>query len=196
MKILEALPGIGAPVASTILYFIFPEIFPIYDFRTTEVLNHFGCLKSKTVSTIRYPEFQRVILKIRMELVHYNLRQIDRALFAYHKTHFGKPAKPTLKCRKSSISMRTSIPEAVRAICEELGANGKEIIRKDIVTEAVKRETNAASVLPADYCDNTTTGRWSKHSFLHSIGPGRYVLAKFKSKYKRLNVYRDRDAHR
>jgi hypothetical protein len=60
MKLLVALPGIGAPVASTILHFIFPEIFPIYDFRTTEVLNRFGCLKSKTVSTVRYPEFQRV----------------------------------------------------------------------------------------------------------------------------------------
>ena len=179
-KLLVVLPGIGAPVASTILHFICPEIFPIYDFRTTEVLYRLGCLKSKTVSNIRYPEFQSVILNIRTELVHYNLRQIDRALFAYHKTNFGKSAKRSSKCDKPRISLHASIPDAVRAICEELGGNGKEIKRKDIIAETRKLGINTTSVLPADYCDNTTTGRCSKHSFLHSIGPGKYVLAKFK----------------
>ena len=33
MNELVALPGIGAPIASTILHFIFPDDFPIYDFR-------------------------------------------------------------------------------------------------------------------------------------------------------------------
>jgi endonuclease III len=48
LEVLVALPGIGAPIASVILHFIFPTVFPIYDFRTTETLHHFGYINSKT----------------------------------------------------------------------------------------------------------------------------------------------------
>jgi len=187
MEKLVALCGIGAPVASTILHFMFSETFPIYDCRTTEALNSFGYLESKTVSPARYPEFQKAILRIKGELVRYSLRQIDRALFAYHKTCFGKTARRVSKC-SVSVVRRNTVPEIVRAICEELGANGEEISRKDIIEEAAKYGIKESSVLPADYCDNTTTSRWSKHSFLYSVGPGRYVLAKFKSKYGKMNI--------
>ncbi len=200
MNLLTTLPGVGAPVASTILNFIFPQIFPIYDFRTVEVLNSCCYLKNKTVSPKRYPEFQKAILKIRTELVHYSLRQIDHALFAYHKINFGKSGKYTpryvkrlnsKRCKTNQISKpgiksmvkrksNDTIPEIVEAICEELGAGGKEIRRKDILARTQEYGINESSVMPADFCDNTQTGQWSKHSFLHSIGHGRYMLSKFK----------------
>lgn len=35
---------------------------------------------------------------------------------------------------------------------------------------------NESSILPADYCNNTKTGDYSPHKFLHSVGYGKYVL--------------------
>ena len=69
-----------------------------------------------------------------------------------------------------------SLPEQVRLICQELAAGGEIIKRQDILRVAKDRGINEASVLPADYCDNTETGKWSRHSFLHSVAPGRYIL--------------------
>ncbi len=69
-----------------------------------------------------------------------------------------------------------SVPEQVRLICQELAAEADVIKRQDILRIAKERGINEASVLPADYCDNTETGKWSRHSFLHSVAPGRYVL--------------------
>lgn len=85
MRELVGLPGIGPPIASTILHFIFPDDFPIYDFRTVEALNYFGYSKNKTASLSHYQEFQKTLKEVRANLVHYTLRQIDRALFAFHK---------------------------------------------------------------------------------------------------------------
>jgi hypothetical protein len=74
------------------------------------------------------------------------------------------------------VDSNLSVPERVRLICQELAAEDKIIHRRDIFRIAKERGINEGSVLPADYCDNTQTGKWSKHSFLHSVGPGRYVL--------------------
>ncbi|MCK9205514.1 MAG: hypothetical protein M0P66_00235 [Salinivirgaceae bacterium] len=201
MNELVVLPGIGAPIASTILHFIFPDDFPIYDFRTVEVLHCFGYFKYKTASLSHYQEFQKTLKYLRTNLVHYNLRQIDRALFAFHK-------KNSIECKRFSNDFNIkshifkerqavdiihssdrgkkekmtnlSIPEIIKSICEVLGNNGKVINRKDIIEKAKELEINESSVLPADYCDNTKTGQWSSYNFLHSISPGRYILAKYK----------------
>jgi hypothetical protein len=195
MNSLVALPGIGALVASVILHFIFPSAYPIYDFRIVEVLNYSGYLYSKTVSLVRYAEFYEAVHRLQTENVHYDLRQIDRALFAFHKINFSHKKKYGASCRPvkkpilgynpiiTTVRKQRSgaIPDIVKAICEKLGVNGKVIERNDIIKEAVKNGLNKNSVLPADYCDNTQTGKYSKHSFLHSIGPGRYILSKFRS---------------
>ncbi|MGC2422775.1 MAG: hypothetical protein WA666_00250 [Nitrospirota bacterium] len=69
-----------------------------------------------------------------------------------------------------------SIPEQVRLICEELAVGGNIIHREDILRLAKERGINEDSVLPADYCDNTETSKWSTHSFLHSVARGKYIL--------------------
>ena len=88
---LVGLPGLRMPVASTILHFIYPKRFPIVDYRTVETLQHFDCLdKSRSRYFFRdtiagYRVFQRVMLNIARQRQKWSLRQIDRALFAYHK---------------------------------------------------------------------------------------------------------------
>lgn len=82
---LRGLMGIGAPTGSTILHFIYPDSMPIIDQRTVGVL-----FKAKRISTERtgfdqYEEFRAAINAIRRKCPRWSLRQLDRALFAYHK---------------------------------------------------------------------------------------------------------------
>jgi hypothetical protein len=76
---LISLPGIGIPVASTILSMMFPDEMPIIDVRTVAVLYSKGCLCRSRA--------QEAIKNIRRNCKRpWTLREIDRALFAYHKS--------------------------------------------------------------------------------------------------------------
>lgn len=102
-------------------------------------------------------------------------------LLAASGTKQVAPQRPSRK-QAQSIELplngrgTVSVPEQIRLICQELSAADKIIKRQDILRLAKERGIKEGSVLPADYCDNTETGKWSKHSFLHAVGPGRYVL--------------------
>jgi hypothetical protein len=89
MRLLVELPGIAVPVASTILHFIYPSVFPIMDQRTVEVLRHFGYIEHKSRDLKRYPAFMQAIASIQKCYPRWDLRAIDRALFAYHKQVLG-----------------------------------------------------------------------------------------------------------
>ncbi len=95
IMVLDYLPGIGIPVASTILHFMYPNVFPIVDFRTVEALQDLDCLDNqKPFYYFRdrlggYMIFRSVIADIVQRHPHWNLRQIDRALSACHKIHLG-----------------------------------------------------------------------------------------------------------
>ena len=84
LPILVELDGVGVPVGSTILHFIYPLIFPIMDVRVTDVLYDFGYLKAKIKSINNYSKYHKVILDINAQSK-CSLREIDRALFAYDK---------------------------------------------------------------------------------------------------------------
>ncbi len=81
----EKLPGVGAPTGSTILHFIHPKYMPIIDIRTVETLYKAGRVKTKMRDLEHYEEFRRAIDGIRRQCPSRTLRQIDKALFAYHK---------------------------------------------------------------------------------------------------------------
>lgn len=81
---LSMAPGIKAPVASTILHFMYPNEFPIMDFRTVRVLNKKGYIKWKERNVENYPEFRRALQTI-SDRTRHSLREIDMALFAYDK---------------------------------------------------------------------------------------------------------------
>lgn len=81
------LDGINIPVASTILHFMYPDKFPIVDFRVTEVLNDAELLTSYTISKKTYRIYKSVIEDI-VKDTGCDIRTIDRALFAYHKENY------------------------------------------------------------------------------------------------------------
>jgi hypothetical protein len=84
--ILLSLPGVGVPVASTILHFLYPERFPIMDVRTAEVL-YFSAklIKSKQRDSNNYDPFRVAIMNIHQKCSGCSLREIDRSLSAFHK---------------------------------------------------------------------------------------------------------------
>jgi hypothetical protein len=79
------LPGIDTATGTTIIHFMHPQEMPIMDVRTVEVLHKFGYISHRKVSVHGYEEFRQAIGLIAKELAGRTYRQIDRALFAYHK---------------------------------------------------------------------------------------------------------------
>jgi len=77
--------GFGIPIASTVLHFMYPDTYPIIDIRTAETI-YLSCrIKSPNRGDYRtYDSFRSVILELKKK-TGCTLRQIDRALFAYHK---------------------------------------------------------------------------------------------------------------
>jgi hypothetical protein len=86
------LPGIGAPTGSTILHFMHPNQMPIIDVRTVGVLCKAGLLASNGRELKHYEPYRQAIYRIRAQCPCQSLRQIDRALFAYHKARIDKKA--------------------------------------------------------------------------------------------------------
>jgi hypothetical protein len=79
------LPGIDTATATTIVHFLHPQEMPIMDVRTVEVLQKFGYISACKVSFQAYEEFRQAISLIAKEISGRSYRQIDRALFTYHK---------------------------------------------------------------------------------------------------------------
>ena len=97
MNLLVDLPGIGAPVASTFLQFMYPSSFPIIDRRTVDVLRHFGYIEYKSTGIAQYPAFMMAVLAIQDQHPKWSLREIDRAAFSFHKQNtalFGTLSRP------------------------------------------------------------------------------------------------------
>lgn len=95
IKILDDLKGIGAPIATTILHFIFPKEIPIMDIRTVEVLYINNWIESLQRTVRNFQPFKEAILTIKSNCPKWSLRQIDRALFTFHKIKKAKKC-----CRK------------------------------------------------------------------------------------------------
>jgi serine/threonine protein kinase len=74
---------------------------------------------------------------------------------------------------------KLSVRKKIQLISEALGKGGHTFTRKDIATRAQEEGIYTLLVLPDDYCDNKPTGRYSKQSFLHSVGYEKYVLSSY-----------------
>ena len=79
------LPGVGAPTGSTLIHFIHPATMPIIDRRTAGILFKCGRIATAECWLETYEEFRKAINRISRDCPGWTLRQIDRALFAYHK---------------------------------------------------------------------------------------------------------------
>ncbi len=85
LSLLCGLEGVDIAVASTILNFMYPDKFPIIDYRVTQVLREAaGIQLTKNMSYKMYYKYKAEIENI-VEQTGYDIRTLDRALFAYHK---------------------------------------------------------------------------------------------------------------
>jgi holliday junction DNA helicase RuvB len=95
------LPGVGAPTGSTLLHFMDPQTMPIIDVRTVEVLFAAGLISNNQRDLEHYEEFRQAIYGIRARCPSWTLRQIDRALFAYHTLVLDKGSQASTAADRS-----------------------------------------------------------------------------------------------
>jgi hypothetical protein len=116
------LPGVEAPTGSTLLHFMHPEIMPIIDVRTVEVLYAAGLLSTDRRDLAHYEEFRQAIEGIRDRCPGWSLREIDRALFAYHKQFLerGSGGKSDVPCHP---------PTSQRLVEGKSSATGSQVAR-------------------------------------------------------------------
>jgi hypothetical protein len=120
----KKLPGVGAPTGSTLIHFIHPEIMPIIDVRTVEVLYAAGRISTELRELESYEEYRAAIDRIKRECAKSTtLRKIDRALFAYHKLVLDKNRKERTLCRTENSAAedaRATVAATVRATSRSL----------------------------------------------------------------------------
>ena len=120
------LSGVEAPTGSTILHFMHPQTMPIIDVRTVEVLYAAGLLSTDRRDLAHYEEYRQAIESISHRCLGWSLREIDRALFAYHKQFLerGSGGKSDVPCHP---------PTSQRPVEErrsETGSQGLRGVRK------------------------------------------------------------------
>jgi hypothetical protein len=183
LRVLLQLYGVGAPVASTILHFMYPDSFPIIDIRTVETLHCAGRIKHCSTDASGYAPFRTEMLSILRQISPFTLRELDRALFAYHKIHLSqdkgckdkknKPDRPKApRARGGGMTIRDKVLSAFE------NRTGKMFKREEIIDLVVATYpgTHRGSVIPSDYCynsinkDNTS---FKLHLF-ESLGYGGY----------------------
>jgi hypothetical protein len=113
---LVGLPGLRAPTASTLLHFMHPDVMPIFDRRTATVLFAAGLTAVNSTEAQHYWGFCNVIDGVQRRCPGWTLRQIDRALFAYHKQNAaievlgrvddGPPEAPRANVTSAPSSLR------------------------------------------------------------------------------------------
>jgi hypothetical protein len=164
--ILLRLYGIGPPVGSTILHFMYPNSFPIIDIRTAETLHYAGRIKSSSTNFLHHASFRSEMLKIAKENSSFTLREIDRALFAYHKIDLSLKLKQNVVREEIKRRIKMPKPQGNLKIKNKILS-----VFKDMVGEMFSREkiidmvvnaypgTNRSSIIPSDYCYNMINAR-------------------------------------
>ncbi|MBN1829037.1 MAG: hypothetical protein JW884_07820 [Deltaproteobacteria bacterium] len=192
LEALLQLYGIGAPVASTILHFMYPDAFPIIDVRTVETLCCAGRIKHHSTDASRYATFRAEMLEILKEVPPFTLREIDRALFAYHKIHLSQnkrcrdtkngPGRPKVpRTRGNGMTIRDKVLSVFENRTGEMFRR-EEII--DLVVGAYPG-TFRGSVIPSDYCYNSInkdSTSFKLHLF-ESLGAGGFKCLGLNSTY-------------
>jgi len=184
--------GIGAPVGSTILHFMYPDSFPIIDIRTAETLHHAGLIDSRSTDLSRYPSFRTEMLKIAKENQQFTLREIDRAVFAYHKIYLDPISKQSTGSKELKRKPKIRRPLDPLIIKDKVSTvfkdkAGQTFTRKgilDLVLTAYPG-TNRKSVIPSDCCYNIINAGMIKFDFhiFESLGGGRYRCLGLKYPY-------------
>jgi hypothetical protein len=175
LKTLILLHGIGTPVGSTILHFIYPNSFPIIDIRTAETLYYACRIKSKSTDFSHYASFRSEMLKIAKENPSFILREVDRALSAYHKIYLSPKLRQNIKKKECGRGTEIKIKDKILSVFQD--RIGEKFSREEIIDLVVIAYpgTNRSSVIPSDYCYNliNATLPFDFHIF-ESLSEGRY----------------------
>lgn len=143
LKMLINLYGIKIPTATTILHFIYPDEIPIIDCRTVAALHHFGYIHFTQITESNYWIFYDAIKRIKYE-TKASLREIDRALFSFHKINLG--IRPHLN-KYSSFKKETSALKPHK----ELNSGKRQCIESYIFSSWKKSPENFIKQLADDY---------------------------------------------
>ena len=86
LKLLMTLNGVGVPVASTILHYLQPNQFPIFDYHCRNVLDEAGLWKrdKKDATDKAWLDYIKTMRELANKLG-VSLRELDKAMFAYDK---------------------------------------------------------------------------------------------------------------
>ena len=86
LKLLLTLNGVGVPVASTILYYLQPHKFPIFDYHCRNVLAEAGLWErdKKDATDKAWLDYIKIMRELANQLS-VSLRDLDKAMFAYDK---------------------------------------------------------------------------------------------------------------
>lgn len=141
LRILVKERGIGAPVGSTILHFMYPDSFPIIDRRTAETLHHAGLINSKSTDLSHYPSFRAKTLRIAKENPQFTLREIDRAVFAYHKISLSHKTGQHIRMKEPELNRargvqmgRLRIKDKVALVFKE---KGSDILSREEIVDLI-----------------------------------------------------------
>jgi len=91
LNILKTLRGVGVAVAGTILHYLYPDRFPIFDYHARKTLKK-AALWSRDEnddSAQAWLEYTAIMQELASRL-DTNLRKLDKALFAYDKYGYGQ----------------------------------------------------------------------------------------------------------
>ena len=150
--------------------------------RTAETLYYAGRIKSKLTDFSHYASFRSEILKIARENPSFSLREIDRALSAYHKIYLSPKLKQNVERKEIKRKMEMPKPQGNLKIKDEVlsvfqDRVDERFLREEIIDLVVNTYpgTNRSSVIPSDYCYNliNATLPFDFHIF-ESLGEGRY----------------------
>jgi hypothetical protein len=93
IELLTRLPGVGVPVASALLHFAFPDVYPILDVRALESLGVKGRSVYPPSFWVEYVSFYRGLAA---ELG-VSLRTLDAALWQHSKAGGALPGRPDVR---------------------------------------------------------------------------------------------------
>lgn len=87
--ILMELDGVGIPMASAILSVTDPQKYPVIDIRTMQALKNMRLINYKTITINSWLKYLEVIEELKKKFKR-PAREIDKALFAYHRMQLDK----------------------------------------------------------------------------------------------------------
>ena len=94
VHILTALEGVNVTIAATVLHFMHPRLFPIFDVRVRTTLKKAGLWKRRAgdASIEAWDEFVPVMRRLSRRL-RVSLRDLDKALYAYDRWRRRRPRR-------------------------------------------------------------------------------------------------------